>query len=200
MTRNHPAGETKPLVVGAPLPPELDTLFVEYEDLVEELRRAECELLYACARHRKAWSAMRARATERDLIAMRGSVGSLPTLESDAIWSKRTGDVKWWAAEMTAQGTAVLALKALIDGREAAKRARDERKAVPRETGGTVRELVLAWNPIDQPQPTETQYNLTAGWLRASGGKPSVTPVERARIDELIRRYEWAHPEIFPRD
>ena len=197
MTEFHPAAPTKPLTIGAPLPYTLEQVFVQREDLIDELRRAECELVYAIARHRKAWQAMRIRAEERDEIAHSGKVGMLPDLESDAIWKKRTGDVKWWAAEMTAQSTAVLALKALLDGRAAAKQARDADRATG-DRGTTTREVVLAWDPTKWPIPNETQYNLASTWVRASGGKPTVTPAEQARINELIRRYEQAHPEVFP--
>jgi hypothetical protein len=98
---------TKPHVLGAPLqgdeqPPTL-------AEIDAEIKRAEIELMYAIAKHRKAWKVMRQRAEARDEAS--GKVGMLSTLESDPHWKKATGDVSWWRDEMTAQASALQALR-----------------------------------------------------------------------------------------
>jgi hypothetical protein len=117
MTINHPASPTNPMKIGAPLPPDQQSLFVDYGDLVEELRRAECELVYALARHRKAWQSMARRLDERAELV--DKPGGLAAIDSDPIWKKKTGDVQWWRDEVTCQATAVLALKEIIRDRDA---------------------------------------------------------------------------------
>jgi hypothetical protein len=61
----------------------------------------------------------------------------------------------------------------------------------------SVRELVLAWDPFTDP--TRHQYDMTMMWMKWSNGMPAVGASDRAKIRELIRRYEYNHPEIFPR-
>lgn len=112
MTIAHPGHPTHPMRPGAPLPPEiLKLLPADIMDIDEELRRAEVELLYAAAKHRKAWRVMRDRALKRD--AMADQIGMLPTLESDPHWKKATGDVAWWRGEMEAQAALVTALRGM---------------------------------------------------------------------------------------
>jgi hypothetical protein len=60
-----------------------------------------------------------------------------------------------------------------------------------------IRETVLNWDPFTEP--TITQYNAAIFWLEVSKNKPAVTAFDRAKIKELIRRFEYNHPEIFPR-
>jgi hypothetical protein len=108
------------LQVGAPLPDELSVLPPGplLREIDQEIERAEVELMYAIARHRKAWAAMRRRAEERERLA--GQPGMLSHLDSDAIWKKRTGDVGWWRGEMDCQATALLALEGMRSRRLAA--------------------------------------------------------------------------------
>lgn len=193
MTNLHPAAPTQPLSIGAPLPKELTTLHVDHEDLVDELRRAEIELIYALARHRKAWAAMRARQEERALLELKGVAGMLSDLASDTVWAKRTSDVKWWCAEVTAQSTAVLALKALLDGRSAAKGRRDRERVTKT---GTARETVLGWE--EMTIPTDYQYGAANAWMKISGGEPRGNAADLAHLRKLISTYEAAHPEVSP--
>lgn len=111
MTIHHPGHPTKPLVLGAPLPSGAGSK-VDAQDVADELRRAEIELLYAISQHRKAWKVMRRRAELRN--EQSGKIGMLSTLESDPHWKKATGDVDWWRGEMTAQATTVLALQQML--------------------------------------------------------------------------------------
>lgn len=103
--------ETNPRRVGAPLPDDLTALPVPppLDDVHAELDRAEVELMYAIARHRKAWSAMRKWQVHR--AAMAEHPGMLAALESDQVWGKRVGDVKWWREEVEMRSTALLALE-----------------------------------------------------------------------------------------
>lgn len=115
MTRSHPGQPTQPLAPGAPLPSELANLpRPRAEDIEDELTRAQVELLYATAKHRKAWSAMRQRGDQIDTSKGR-IAGMRIDMASDPIWELRTSDVRWWRDEMTAQATTVLALKAMLD-------------------------------------------------------------------------------------
>lgn len=61
----------------------------------------------------------------------------------------------------------------------------------------TIRETVLDWDP--ETQPTKEQYDAAKLWMNLSSNKPSVGASDFAKIKELIRRYEYNHPEIFPR-
>jgi hypothetical protein len=60
-----------------------------------------------------------------------------------------------------------------------------------------IRETVLNWDPFTEP--TIAQYNAATFWLEVSNNKPAVNAFDRAKIKELIRRFEYNHPEIFPR-
>lgn len=107
--------ETNPLRIGAPLPESVRKLKPPVKAAIHaELLRAEVELMHAIARHRKAWSAMRKWSEHRGEAAKHP--GGLAALESDPIWKKRVGDVQWWRAEMEARSTAVLALRAMLEG------------------------------------------------------------------------------------
>jgi hypothetical protein len=61
----------------------------------------------------------------------------------------------------------------------------------------TVREIVLNWNP--ETSPTKKEYDAAKLWMQISRNTPAVGASDRAKIKELIRRYEYNHPEIFPR-
>lgn len=113
MTNQHPAHPTKPMVPGAPLPKSSILPTLTREDIIEELTRAEVELLHALARHRKSWKSMRERAEERDLLV--STPGGLAAIDSDPVWKKRTGDVAWWRDEVTCQATAVIALRGMLN-------------------------------------------------------------------------------------
>jgi len=111
---HHPGYPTRPLTPGAPLPEGLTELMpVQRADIVAELARAEYELMYALARHRKAWQKMRRRAKVRETLANRP--GMLSHLDTDPIWKEATGDVAWWRGEMDAQASAILALRAMLE-------------------------------------------------------------------------------------
>ncbi len=116
----HRGYETSPLRVGAPLPDTLPALPIgpTLEEIEAEMERGQVELMYAIARHRQAWAAMRKRAEQREKLA--GQPGKLSHLDSDAIWKKRTGDVGWWRGEMEAQATTFLALDRMRELRLAA--------------------------------------------------------------------------------
>jgi hypothetical protein len=60
----------------------------------------------------------------------------------------------------------------------------------------TLRQIALGWNPDNEP--TELEFNATSDWFTMSGHQPNVTPFELARLNELIRRFKVAHPEIWP--
>jgi hypothetical protein len=102
---------TKPLELGAPLSPEDYPGSIEHhlpteQDACAELKRAKVELMYAIAKHRKAWSAMR----KHKFVA-----------ESRAVWAEgynpyklAVADVRWWREEMNAQAAVVTALIHLL--------------------------------------------------------------------------------------
>ena len=105
---------TKPTKVGAPLPVEM----AEIEEpgpgpILAELTRAKVELMYAIARHRKAWSRMRLIKREREADAAKKGVPAY--LDNDTLWKIATGDVSWWRDEMTAQATTVAALTTMAE-------------------------------------------------------------------------------------
>jgi hypothetical protein len=108
---------TNPLKVGAPLPESLVSLpgAPTLREIEMEMIRAEAELMYALARRRKAWSAMRRRAEEREILA--DKPGALTHLDSDHIWKKRVGDVGWWRDEVQTHSAALLALQGMRDRR-----------------------------------------------------------------------------------
>lgn len=105
---------TRPLSVGAPLPENSTLEPPDRRSVAAELLRAEVELMHAIAKHRKAWSAMRKWKAHREEAA--NQPGMLAALESDPVWKIRVGDVGWWRAEMDARASAVLALRAMIEG------------------------------------------------------------------------------------
>lgn len=117
MTRQHPGHPTRPLTSGAPLPPGFLLARLQPADIVHELTRAEIELMHALARHRKAWAAMRAHADDREEKANSGIPGKIAALDADPVWKKRTGDVSWWRDEITAQATAITALRQMLADR-----------------------------------------------------------------------------------
>lgn len=111
--------KTQPMKVGAPLPPEMAAIEEPLPmDIASELRRAKVELMYAIARHRQAWSAMRAYHQTQTIKAERGGV--IAFLDSDPTWKVKTGDVTWWRGEMQAQAATVQTLTLMIE--QAAKR------------------------------------------------------------------------------
>lgn len=116
MSRSISKGyETNPGRVGAPLPELLTALPVppSRSEIEAEMERCEVELMYAIARHRKAWRAMRARAQRRDELAE--TPGGLCAIEADPHWKKATGDVTWWRGEMEARSATYLALQAMLN-------------------------------------------------------------------------------------
>jgi hypothetical protein len=156
--------------------PDLPTL--QREDIQAELIRAEVELLYAIAKHRKAWKAMRARADERAMIEASGAPGRLASLEADHIWKLRTGDVTWWRGEMTAQATAVTALKAMLADTKPEKPVADD----PR----SVREIVFDWD--GKSAPSGAEVNAARWWLNTVG--PKMGPEYYAQCNRIILAHD----------
>lgn len=105
---------TRPDRTGAPLPDGIPIVEPGVEAMKAELTRATVELMYAIARHRKAWAAMRSHKERREAEAERR--GTEPSLDSDPLWKLRTGDVSWWRDEMNAQASVVSALYTLLHG------------------------------------------------------------------------------------
>jgi hypothetical protein len=168
VTKNHPAGNTHPLRVGAPLPPSTQRLpSLSLQDIDEELYRAEVELLYATAKHRKCWAAMRRHADHRAELAERPYAGGLASLEADSVWKKRTGDVAWWRDEMAAQATTILALRSMREARtpigvpSAATRAAHSRA----DTTGAPSDMLFGWPDDGAAVPTRQQYDTARNWL-----------------------------------
>lgn len=140
--------ETSPGRVGAPLPTELTALPVSpsLAEIHAEMDRCEVELMYAIARHRKAWSAMRRRAEYRD--EQLGKPGGLAAIDSDAHWKKATGDVTWWRGEMEARSAVYLALQAMVN--------QPFRRPVPSEMGFTCNWCEDPANPSPANHPDGT--------------------------------------------
>lgn len=160
MTDLHPGTPTNPARVGAPLPDHLAILPpTQFQDIVDELDRAEVELLYAAAKHRKAWANVRA------LNERITGEGGYP--DSDLTYKKATGDVTWWRGEMATQAAAISALRGMRDDRLAGTRTDGTRpldysrvdttspggaaSSMPRHgSAGSSRtqlNIVLAWQP-----------------------------------------------------
>lgn len=100
---------TNPMRVGAPLPTDMMAIAPPQPGAVmAELVRAEVELMYALARHRQAWNAMRKYKEIQDARAIDQRFENF--LDSDPTWKIKTGDVAWWRGEVNAQAAAVLAL------------------------------------------------------------------------------------------
>lgn len=101
---------TKPLELGAPLGDDyhgpIDLHTPTYEQIKDELTRAEVELMHAVARHRKAWSKMRRHKLKAEMEAV--------WAESYPPYKEAVSDVRWWREEMNAQATTVLALSRML--------------------------------------------------------------------------------------
>lgn len=110
MTLDYPI-ETNPGRPGAPLPKGIQLRQPRQAEVLAEIARCEVELMYAIARHRKAWSMMEKWARHREQAA--NQPGGLAAMESDPVWKKRTGDVTWWRGEMEARASTLLALNAM---------------------------------------------------------------------------------------
>lgn len=191
MTANvpHPAAPTWPRRLGPPgdvvgeLPP------VDLDDIQDELDRAAYELLFAAARHRKAWKVAR---QLRDRIKMEGGWP-----DGDATYTKATGDVRWWREEMSAQAAAVQALRGLRDDATPPPRA-----TPPAAAAGSPEDLVGAtvfgW-PVGRTIPTAPQYRHAKAWLEwaAYDGGPHPAMMVRG-VETLIEMYEEAHPAAKP--
>lgn len=105
--------KTNPLVLGAPLDPEVysgnySSHLPGVADVQAELSRAQIELIHAIAKHRQAWSRMR---THKQIAEQRSiwAEGYTP-------YKLAVADVRWWREEMTAQASAVAALTAMLRG------------------------------------------------------------------------------------
>lgn len=104
---------TNPRRVGAPLPEEMLDISMPHPMAIgNELVRAQVELMYAIARHRQAWSAMRKYKLEQDARARDTAFENF--LDSDPKWKIKTGDVAWWRGEMNAQAATVTALMGML--------------------------------------------------------------------------------------
>lgn len=177
MTNLHPGDPTYPLRRGAPLPPDPPGLpRLQQQDINEELNRAGTELLYALARHRKAWARFRSWAEKRDADA--GKPGAVSAIDSDPVWQNRSSDVSWWRGEVTCQSTAILALKALNES-VAPK---------PRAT------IIFGWEVGGSQAPTERQYRTACAWRDGMQDGRLYSTAEVEAVEQLIARYELAHP------
>jgi hypothetical protein len=201
---------TNPLRPGAPLPDEVDHIVPPHPgDMSAELIRAQVELMYAIARHRKAWAAARALAIELDKKAI--------WKDSDGTYIKALGDVRWWREEMSAQATTVSALQTTLQAVSAARETlegyaettsfgeqakgqrtflrRDGRTAAPIVPKGdrTVREVVDTWAG-NNAMPTKGQYRAARIWMREMVARQlKVRPEDQARCDRIIELYESKH-------
>lgn len=176
---------TQPLKIGAPLPPEAELVGVDPVDREHEIARCEIELMYAIARHRKSWANLRTVAEARDEKA--GKVGMLSTLESDPHWKKATGDVKWWAAEMTAQATALVALKGM---RQPTRQGSAEYATKPLN----VRQLVHSWDPSTGTPPSKAQYDAALIWRKMAPDR--MGSVDEAQTLGVIGAYNRAYADV----
>jgi hypothetical protein len=79
--------------------------------LVEEMARAEVELIHALGKHRDAWDWMSRLKEEAR------QQGNAFFMDNDRRWKLAVGDVQWWRGEVNARSNSVLALAALIDRR-----------------------------------------------------------------------------------
>jgi len=61
----------------------------------------------------------------------------------------------------------------------------------------SIREIVLGWDTSEQP--TQKEYDAAKFWIQVTRGNIAVGASDKAKIKELIRRYEYNHPDIFPR-
>lgn len=103
---------TKPLELGAPLPEDdyrgnIALHLPSEDDIRNELLRCRVELMYAIARHRKAWSKMRKHKQVADLKSV--------WAESYTPYKEAVSDVRWWREEMTSQAATLTALQAMWD-------------------------------------------------------------------------------------
>lgn len=164
--------KTAPLKAGAPLPDDEPIIAPTLLDVRAEITRAQVELMYAIAMHRKAWSRMRAIRQDRDA---RADQKGIPVyLDNDPNWKVATGDVAWWRGEMQAQAAAISALQVI----------RTWTDDPPRP--GSVREIVMGWDGTSRP--TLRQVSAARSWLTVSGGKGH--PEHMSRCRELITRFE----------
>lgn len=179
MTNTHPGAPTNPLRLGPPGDRHGEVPLLHPVDIHEELARAGYELLFAAARHRKAWAVAR---QLKDKIA---GEGGWP--DGDATYKKATSDVRWWREEMTAQATAVSALHTMLESRQPTQ----ERVPAFIDPGKTT---IFGW-PVDEEQcPTKSQYSTAVAWV----GKPPQGPHPVVMLDAiytLINTYERFHPE-----
>lgn len=186
MTNNHPGSPTHPLRTGAPLPDDkmMSIERVDPQDVTEEMARARVELLYALARHRKAWSAFDSYAASRD--AKEGKPGALASIDSDPTWSQRTNDVKWWRDEITCQANAILALQTMVPvSRETRELVRD---SIPTAT-------IFGWNLDGSQPPSERQYRTACSWRDQIENEGRLVEVAAANaVERLIAVYEQEHP------
>lgn len=149
---------TQPLLAGAPLPEDmvLRLSLPSTDEIQAELERAEIELMYAVARHRKAWHSARHHKTEAESRSV--------WAEGYAPYQKAIGDVRWWREEMNAQADVVQALSRMRTTRQPTRRQPRERRQP------SIREILIGWSdeggllgrdaPITQPVSSAAQYVL----------------------------------------
>lgn len=188
--------ETHPERLGAPLTG--DEVPPTVGEVTAEIVRCEIELMYAIARHRKAWSAMRRH--REDASRKADSAGMQAYLDSDPIWKVKTGDVTWWRGEMQAQAAALQALLAMRGRR--AQRPPSAYQPGPSDSppdprGPSVRTLVMGWDPASGQPPTTGQYRAAKLWEAARktsrrGARPTM---EDDTIGMLITAYRKAYAD-----
>lgn len=105
--------KTKPLELGAPLSPEdyagdIRDHQPRKRDVELELARAQIELMYAVAKHRKAWARLRSHDEEAKEKAI--------WAQSFPPYQEAVADVRWWREEMAAQAATVTALTEMLRG------------------------------------------------------------------------------------
>lgn len=98
------SNRTNPLVASAPLPPATQVRFPSTDNVVDEIRRAATELMYALQRQRTAWEKMARVKAELDARGL----AHFP--DNERGWKLATGDVTWWRGEVNARSNALSAL------------------------------------------------------------------------------------------
>lgn len=95
---------TDPTSPSAPLPPQTTIETPSASTLVEEIKRASTELLWALHRQRTSWARM---AKVKAELEAKG-LAYFPEAERE--WKLATGDVTWWRGEVSSRSNALSAL------------------------------------------------------------------------------------------
>lgn len=98
---------THPLHRSAPLPVGMVVSMPHPELLLDEIKRASTELMWATHRHRKAWARM---ARLKEIADLKGTSWYM---DNEREWKIATGDVTWWRGEISSRSNALTAMLAL---------------------------------------------------------------------------------------